>query len=584
MKSRKKFLNIKDIFVILSVVFTFSFFGLTNIVSAATLTISPQSGTYTVGASISVSVLVSSADKNTNAASGVISFPTDLLSVSSVSKNGSIVDFWAKDPSFSNANGTVTFEGVLLPPGFTGSSGKLLIITFKAKSSGTANIIFNSGSVLAADGAGTDILSSFGSASFKIAVTSVPTDVTPSVSAGVLLAPKISSPTHSDSNKWYSEKTAKFNWTVPVDVTSVRLSVGKIPTATPTVVYTPATSEKEITDLEDGVWYFNAQFRNSKGWGEISHFRFQIDTQPPKPMVIKFINGNQSIDPSPVITFATTDSLSGIDYYQIKTGNKSFFNVNPNLIPPGGYKLPIQDLGTSTIVINAYDKAGNITTATEEFYISSLASPTVTKYNYKIEEGGSLIIGGTTYPNSDVTIFVFQGDNKMLEQKVNSNSSGSFNFTWISTLTSGAYTLQTQVTDGGGAKSLLSDKITFTVSGGSITKTGTLTVNFFAVMIPLSISLILLLVYLLYYIWHRYFIVDKKLRKEVREAENAIHKAFDLLKESVQEQVKVLEKVKSKRRLTEEETKINKQLKKDLEDAESYIKKEMEDIDKLINK
>jgi len=88
----------------------------------------------------------------------------------------------------------------------------------------------------------------------------------------------------------------------------------------------------------------------------------------------------------------------------------------------------------------------------------------------------------------------------------------------------------------------------------------------------------------LWYAWYKFFIIGKKLKKEVEEAEDALHKAFDLLKESVAEQIKTIEKVKHKRELTEEEDKINKQLKRDLEDAEKYIRKEIQDIDDIINK
>ena len=72
----------------------------------------------------------------------------------------------------------------------------------------------------------------------------------------------------------------------------------------------------------------------------------------------------------------------------------------------------------------------------------------------------------------------------------------------------------------------------------------------------------------------------KKLKKEVREAESALHKAFGLLKDNIREQVKMLEKTRAKRQLTEEEDKVVKQLKKDLDDAEKFVRKEIEDIER----
>jgi copper homeostasis protein CutC len=59
-----------------------------------------------------------------------------------------------------------------------------------------------------------------------------------------------------------------------------------------------------------------------------------------------------------------------------------------------------------------------------------------------------------------------------------------------------------------------------------------------------------------------------------------LHKAFDLLKDDIQEQIRTLEKTRTKRQLTAEEQKIIKQLKKNLNDVENFVKKEIEDIDK----
>ena len=72
------------------------------------------------------------------------------------------------------------------------------------------------------------------------------------------------------------------------------------------------------------------------------------------------------------------------------------------------------------------------------------------------------------------------------------------------------------------------------------------------------------------------------MKKEVREAEKVLHHAFDLLKEAIREQIKMLEKTKTKRQLTEEEERIIERLKKDLDDAEKSVRKEIEDIEKEV--
>lgn len=125
---------------------------------AATLFLTPREGTYSNGENFNVSVLVSS-DASVNAFSGTISFPTDTLEMISVSKSDSIVDLWTQNPSFSNAGslGNASFEGVVLNPGFIGQSGKILTLTFRVKSEGSANLIFSKYAVLENNGLGTSV-------------------------------------------------------------------------------------------------------------------------------------------------------------------------------------------------------------------------------------------------------------------------------------------------------------------------------------------------------------------------------------------------------------------------------------------
>src|SRR3989344_2914171 len=146
-------------------------------VNAANLGLSPSTVSRTVGSTFSVSVYVSSADKAMNAASGVISFPTDKLGVVSVSKTNSVMNLWVQEPTFSNTRGTVNFEGIALNPGYTGSQGTIITITFRTKSAGQANIKFSSGSVLANDGVGTNILIGFSNANITIQPIPSPQDV-----------------------------------------------------------------------------------------------------------------------------------------------------------------------------------------------------------------------------------------------------------------------------------------------------------------------------------------------------------------------------------------------------------------------
>ena len=561
----------------------FVIFGILPITAqAASLYFSPSSGTHAVGTSFTVSVYVSSADQAMNAASGAISFPQDKLEVISLSKAGSIFTLWVQEPTFSNSAGTVNFEGIVLNPGFTGASGKILGVTFRVKVAGAAPVSFSSGSALANDGKGTNILASFGTANFTLGIVGPGASeaTTPSEIAGTSQAPEITSTTHPDQNKWYQESVAQFNWNVPSGVTGVRLLVGKIPNEIPTVTYTTPISSKEITDLADGTWYFHVRLRDASGWRAVSHFRFQIDTQPPEPFTINFVDGNETDNPRPVALFDTTDSLSGIDYYKIKIGEGDFFSVAPEIVKSNPYTLLPQAPGKRNILVQAFDKAGNYAMATEEFIIRPLKEPAFTEYQQELESGSILTVKGENqYPNSQIIVWLQRENDESKAFPVRSDQDGKFIFVSDERLRDGAYTLWTEVVDERGAKSGPSEKLIIAVKRPAFLQVGSWVVSLLAVVVPF-VALIILFLFVSWYGWHKFSLFRKRLKKEVRETESALHKAFDLLKEDIREQVKMLEKTKNKRELTEEEEKLIKRLKKDLDDAEESVRKEIEDIEK----
>src|SRR3989344_3344887 len=560
----------------------FVFFSVCGAAKAATLYFSPSSGTQAVGTTFSVGVYVSSADQAMNAASGVISFPADKLAVESLSKSGSIFSLWVQEPSFSNSAGTVNFEGIVLNPGFTGASGKAITITFRTKAAGNAPLTFSSGSALANDGKGTNILTGLGDANFSIGrvLPGAPEIITPTEGAGTPEAPAISSPTHPDPNKWYAVKEAKFTWDVPKDTTAVRLLVGRIPQAIPTVTYTTPINFKEITDLADGTYYFHVRLRNGEGWGGVSHFRFQIDTEKPTRFEISEVERKDQTDPRAKFILDAKDETSGIDHYEIQIDNEG-----PQVWRDDGdhrYETPALGPGSYTLIAKAVDKAGNSLANSAEFVIQALEPPAITDYPRELASGEILTIKGETkYPNAQINIFLRHEKDEIKSYSVKSGKDGGFTFIAEDRLSSGIYTAWAEVADERGARSEPSEKITIAVERPAFLRIGSWAVGFLSVVVPL-IALVLLLVYLAWHWWHRLATMRKRVKKEIREAEQALHKAFDLLKEAIREQIKMLEKTKTKRQLTKEEEKIIKQLKKDLDDAEKFVRKEIEDIEKEV--
>ncbi len=186
------------------ILFFFFFFCLASNAQAASMYFYPASKSVNVGDILKVSVMVNTAGEAINNAEASISFPTEMLDVASISK-GSVFSLWVEEPSFSNSAGTVSFNGGVPTPGYNGSAGTLLSITFRAKKAGSASIYFSSGAVRANDGIGTDILTGMGQASFTLVEkttttpdeTKPPTDTTepnkPDTSTEVVDSPKMSS-------------------------------------------------------------------------------------------------------------------------------------------------------------------------------------------------------------------------------------------------------------------------------------------------------------------------------------------------------------------------------------------------------
>ena len=84
---------------------------------AASLFFSPATGTYTVGQDFSIAVKVNTGSAAINSAEGAVTFSTETLSLQSVTKAGTIFDFWTTEPTGSNASGRIVFGGGLPSPG-----------------------------------------------------------------------------------------------------------------------------------------------------------------------------------------------------------------------------------------------------------------------------------------------------------------------------------------------------------------------------------------------------------------------------------------------------------------------------------
>jgi hypothetical protein len=567
--------NIK-LLVVFSLAFVF--FGvLPAVAQGASLFFSPSSGSYQIDQNFSVAINVSSPEQSINAVSGVISFPANKLEVVSISRVNSRVNFWTQEPSFSNTLGSIDFEGIILNPGFQGQSGEIITIGFRVKGSGVETISLVSGSILANDGLGTNIISGLGQAVFSLGSSAGQTSIG-SISGGLPGAPIITSVTHPDPAKWYNLPDVKFNWKVPEGITAVRILYDKYPYSIPSVIYGPGVNTKEINGIKDGTWYFHVQFQNANGWGAISHFRFQIDTQPPIIPKINFVTGKESFNPRPEVLFNTKDDLSGVYYYRIKIGDGGFFErTMEEIIRNNPYILPDQSPGKRSFLVQAFDYAGNSATAIEEFEIKALDEPILSEYSKNLAFGEPLIIKGVACPECQIRISWQHEDGHPKSEIVNTDTSGSFVFIQPGNFVKGSHTFWMEVFDKSGAKSLVTKPIEFFVEPPALIKFGSIAIDYLTVIICV-LALLIVIGVLIILALRGFKSFKTNIKKQISEAVYKTEESLDILRRDVTTQIETLEEADAERKLTSEENRVLKNLKDLLERIERRGKSHMKKV------
>lgn len=571
-------IQFKKLYILTFILFAFS----VSHVEAASLKVNPNTGVYVVGKPFTVSVQLNTDGKPVNAADGQISFNPRELQVVGVSRGNSIFNLWTEEPKFSNGAGTISFGGGS-PTGYKGSGGTILTVTFKALGAGTPKIDFRSGSILAADGLGTNILSSMNGGSFTItAVTDSPAPeyVAP---ANTPQAPVITSETHPDPELWYKEKTARLSWKLPEDVVAIRTLLDESKGSVPTVVYDERFSTKTLEDLPEGVSYFHIQFKNKEGWGRITHYRLAVDTEAPTGFSIQK-EASSDTDSSHTLVFTLQD-ISPIPQYKIQIdGNEPFVYKDEKFSQK--YNLAILSPGHHTVIVEAFDSAGNSTAATLSFEMEAFEKPVFTEFPSRINTEVIPAIKGTTRPNALVAIQMTHAEDGSVVNPeydsfaIKSNEKGEFVFIPNATFERGVYILTAVAKDPTGRMSEKSDEIRIIVETPGYIVFGMAVISVLSVIIPL-VALVLLLIFGMWYLRHKLVLWRRKIKKETLEAENSLATEFNGVVKNLHEKIGLL-KDSRKGKLTPEESDLITQIEGDLKKARSRIGKEIEDIEEIV--
>jgi len=320
----------------------------------ASLYLGPSSGTFTVGSTFTVSLYINTGGESVNAVQANLNFPPDKLQVVSPSSGESLIQVWVTQPSYSNVNGTLHFQGAIPTPGINTQAGLLSTVTFRVKATGVATVSFADSKVFLNDGNGTDVLSQTTNGIYHLMLP--PPE-----------GPIVSSPTNPDQDKWYHTGTVALAWAAPTDAQGYSYMMSDNPIDEPDDISKGTQTQVSYNNLADGTHYFHIKAFRNGSWGGVTDFVVHVDNAPPAAFSIDLLPGATTADTGPIVEFQTTDAASGLDHYELEVIPLSQPKANaatPFFFETTSPYTQTFDYGDYDIVVRAFDVAGNYTQET----------------------------------------------------------------------------------------------------------------------------------------------------------------------------------------------------------------------------
>jgi hypothetical protein len=510
---------------------------------AASLLLSPSSNNLTVGGTKTITISVNSGGVAINASQATLSFPADKLQVVSLSK-ANLFKYWTVEPSYSNSNGTITFGGGLPTPGYSGGSKAALNVTFRAKAIGTARVSFTSGLILANDGEGTNVLSSYGSSTFSIsAAPSANTNTAPvpepEPQEPSRPTPNISSTSHPDQNVWYAKSDVVLNWSKPAGMIGASIAFDHSATTQPDEVLDDNTSRRTFTSTADGAWYFHVRAKYANGWSSTAHYRVQIDTTAPENFVPQVTREGGNSNPNAAILFEAKDVSSGIESYAFTLDDQKSTTVTSPI------KLDRQRAGLHQFTVRAFDRAGNSRDAIGQFLIEGSPAPRLNSVPKSVILFGEISVEGLAVDGDTVVLYIDEKEvGRFLSNDTQIQPVGGvavpdglilWQYKIRPLLVPGRHQLTAIAINRYGVESATSVPSVFTTLGSTIQVFG-LTLPL-AWLIVLLVAIIILLVVLLIVVFERYRHWRRQQDFDLEEAEEEINEEIEKLQNSLDQDV-----------------------------------------------
>lgn len=364
---------------------------------AATLSVTPFDSQLTTGQTLTLTVKLDADAQAINAAEGTISWSSDILRLTSISRNGSIFSYWPIEPAVDDRR-SVIFSGGLPSPGFDGPSGTIVRLTFTAIAAGSGVVQIDGAKVLANDGSGTDVLTAHHDA--MVTVTGADPEPAPPPSPGDFPAPVISSNTHPSQSTWYDEYRAELSWTTPVGYRGASYVLTADPNSLPDDERETTGSTATVTMVGDGNWYFHVRAEYTDGWSGTAHYALHVDRTPPEPPTLGFDPAHGPESANPLMLITGRDATSGIASYTAAVDG------GPSVVTDNALDLGGLSAGSHQVLVTASDRAGNSSQFTYNFAISGYPAPVITSVSSPLLLLDPIVIRGTAQAGDRVTVMI----------------------------------------------------------------------------------------------------------------------------------------------------------------------------------
>jgi len=319
---------------------TLLFFFISSPAFAARLYLFPQLAEIYKGDSFIAEVRLDTEGETINVIDTQINFTPGILEVLEFNTGGGIFSLFSAGPDITSS--AIRLQGAA-PFGFNGN-GLLGTINFRASSIGEAIVGFhNESKILLHDGKGT------------------PTEVTlQNAQYRVIDRPQglveITSKDFQDENKWYNHPAARMNWPHKEGATYSYI-VTRNPFEEPDEIADEPQENLKLIIEDNGIFYFRLRECINGVCGPTATYKILKDTEQPEPFDIFIARDASIFEGKKFLSFSTTDSISGIDYYEVNEGTGWKGTESP-------YVLENQDfLGSRKVGVRAVDRANNMVEA-----------------------------------------------------------------------------------------------------------------------------------------------------------------------------------------------------------------------------